>query len=294
MVKRTFILNPAARTCPPDLEARIRERFEGAEVLRTDAPGDGAALAAKVVRSGLSENDLLVACGGDGTFAEVVLGSAGKATLGIIPVGTVNQVSARLGIPASVEGALELLEGGTKHYLTPGLCRIDGEGGEEVERHFFIGISVGPDADSVHAVNPYAKRLIGRYAYGLAFAKRIFSPVRPTILCRVEGGEPEKLSQVMVLKDSVYGGKFTFAPETRLEQALLAVVGSSGGRLAMVKMLGSALGFCSPGYDNCHAEKVSLSLSGVGRFQIDGDAVFAEEVEVSLAPWKLSVLGGPS
>ena len=76
------------------------------DLVETTGAGDAERLARDGRRLGYRA---VVAAGGDGTIAEVITGLAGTARpLGIIPLGTGNQLAANLGIPADVERAVEV------------------------------------------------------------------------------------------------------------------------------------------------------------------------------------------
>jgi YegS/Rv2252/BmrU family lipid kinase len=67
---------------------------------------------------------LFVVCGGDGTIetaARLLIGK--RATLGIIPAGTQNNVALGLGIPHSVKEAVELLRCGQPHKIDVGIAK---------------------------------------------------------------------------------------------------------------------------------------------------------------------------
>ena len=71
---------------------------------------------------------MFVVCGGDGTIlavAEALIGT--RATLGIIPTGTQNNVALSLGIPADIPAAIALLRTGRRIKVDVGLagCRQD-------------------------------------------------------------------------------------------------------------------------------------------------------------------------
>jgi diacylglycerol kinase family enzyme len=66
-------------------------------------------------------HELIIAAGGDGTVEAVASGLVGtEATLGIIPLGTYNNVATCLGIPTGVEQACALIAGGAARRIDVG------------------------------------------------------------------------------------------------------------------------------------------------------------------------------
>ena len=104
------ILNPAA--CG-DRAKRLRTRIEaiaGTSVIcATSKSGEAETLARHAVAEGYEK---IVAAGGDGTIHEVVNGLAGtNASLGLLPMGTVNVFAMELGLPLH-----DLAEGGRARW----------------------------------------------------------------------------------------------------------------------------------------------------------------------------------
>ena len=89
--------------------ARIVERLglDDNAVLETGHGGSARELAARLVRDGAHR--VLVA-GGDGTWHQVIQAFAGTPTaLGVVPLGTSNDLAARLRVPLELDPALDAL-----------------------------------------------------------------------------------------------------------------------------------------------------------------------------------------
>jgi diacylglycerol kinase (ATP) len=86
--------------------------------------GPGCNLKAAIDESLRRKTRLFVVCGGDGTIETVARLLIGKrATLGIIPSGTQNNVALGLGIPNSVKEAVDLLRCGQRHKIDVGVAK---------------------------------------------------------------------------------------------------------------------------------------------------------------------------
>ncbi len=291
--KYFFIVNPTARSHPNDLCDRIRGRFPNSPVESTKCPGDATRLTHLALEYTREADDVVVACGGDGTFREVAQCVGGKRQLAIIPSGTVNQIPAQLSIPTGLDEALETVAAGKAVPVYPGLAAFDGATREEM---FFIGVSAGLDAEVVHMVSPTAKKLIGELAYGLAFLKRALRPLGNNVRVTFGGANGNKNSdagdtteallcaQAIALSNGLYGGKFRFTDALTPQTPGLAVAAARGGMLSALSFFISAMRRRAGGstkisgiVKHVGGDTVRMELLGDNEaFQIDGDPVSAK------------------
>jgi diacylglycerol kinase (ATP) len=112
-----------------------------------------------VVQNALQQGiRMFVVCGGDGTILAVagaLIGTpSGRATLGIIPTGTQNNVALSLGIPADVPAAIALLRTGRRIKVDVGLAACG-----QIARPFLLACVAGlasaifPSADDIQHGN---------------------------------------------------------------------------------------------------------------------------------------------
>jgi diacylglycerol kinase (ATP) len=122
--------------------------------------------ARKGLRSALKQGaELVFVWGGDGMVqrcADVVADS--NAAMAILPAGTANLFASNLGIPKSIDAAVEIGLRGDRRKLDLG--SVNGE-------KFAVMAGVGFDAEMIHDANPEMKRRFGRTAYVLAAAKNL-------------------------------------------------------------------------------------------------------------------------
>ena len=123
---------------------RVGIKYGEIEIVLTERPGHGIELARQAADSGV---DLVVAAGGDGTIHEVVNGlmqSASNDTkLGVIPIGTGNDLAFALGIPLDdVAAAVDRLFSGTVRSIDLG--RVEDDQGRY--RYFDNNLGIGTDA----------------------------------------------------------------------------------------------------------------------------------------------------
>ena len=106
----------------------IRARFrEAGLVAQIHCTGEGTDLAEMARQAMASKPPLVVAAGGDGTLSAVAqVARAHDATLGVIPMGTLNHFARDLGIPLDLEGAVRVIASGRRCAIDMG--EVNGEG----------------------------------------------------------------------------------------------------------------------------------------------------------------------
>jgi len=160
MKKMLFIMNPYAgqRRAVKNL-AQILEIFNRAgyevNVYMTAGPGDGEKMAA--LRG--PESDLVVCCGGDGTFNETVaglLGAGADVPVGYIPAGSTNDFANSLGLSLdNLQAARDIVEGEGR-LVDVGLFG---------QRYFSYVASFGAFTRASYATPQSLKNVLGHTAY---------------------------------------------------------------------------------------------------------------------------------
>src|SRR5512135_1474517 len=105
---RVLVVNPRARGADRQAVARAAELLGlgGRAIREAGRDGTTRALADEAVHAGAA---CVFAAGGDGTVHEVVQAvAASPSTLGIVPLGTSNDLAARAGVPLDLEAACGL------------------------------------------------------------------------------------------------------------------------------------------------------------------------------------------
>jgi diacylglycerol kinase family enzyme len=211
-----LIVNPAARRAVPlPADAVVRETAgDGADVGRI-----GEWIAAARPR-------VAVAAGGDGTVRAVAcalmaLPPAARPPLGLLPLGTANNVARSLGI-SDVAIATAVLRGGATRPLDLG--RANGA--------WFVGsCAAGMDAAILLARNRWRARwrlgqAIGGYPLYLAACAIMLARHRPAASqLRLADGPPlaQPLHNLLVLNTGLYAGEFRFDTADHSADGLLDV-----------------------------------------------------------------------
>ncbi len=114
-----------------------------------------------VIKSDLKAGaKLIIIGGGDGTFRTAAgLLAHTDATLGVLPLGTVNDFARNLGIEANVEAACKVIAEGHTALIDIGRAN---------EEPFIITASLGFSAQSQLSLKPQLKKMCGPFGYLLA------------------------------------------------------------------------------------------------------------------------------
>lgn len=108
-----LILSPNAGAMTPEIEERLRSGFSDHLVIDFDPDTD--------FRKSLSPRASVVVAGGDGTVEFVVSRLADtRHPVGIIPLGTYNNLGLALGLPTELEGAIAVAREGQMRPVTLG------------------------------------------------------------------------------------------------------------------------------------------------------------------------------
>ena len=117
-----FIINPisggkSSKKIPDQIKAGIDTDKYTYEIKFTEKAGHARMLATEAL---VKKTDIIVAVGGDGTMNEVASCLIhSDSLLGIMPVGSGNGLARHLGIPLSVNKAIQLINKGHYQSLTP-------------------------------------------------------------------------------------------------------------------------------------------------------------------------------
>ncbi|HEY6632526.1 MAG TPA: lipid kinase [Rhizobiaceae bacterium] len=197
--KRALLLvNPKARRGGEALDAVVgRLHRDGLDV--TIEPFDALPEIARDIVRLRESADLIILCGGDGTIASGALAVVECGLpLGIIPLGTANDLARTLGIPMDLTEAADVILAGSTRRIDLG--SVNGYA-------FFNVASIGLSADLAQGLHPKLKKRFGRFGYALAAAKVLLKARPFTATIREKGGVTKvKTFQIAVGNGRHYGG----------------------------------------------------------------------------------------
>jgi YegS/Rv2252/BmrU family lipid kinase len=164
-----LIVNAKSRSGAANLEAVVASlTSHGIEPLHRECD-EREGLSPLIVRHA-DEVDMVVVGGGDGTMNAAALGVIETGLpLGILPLGTANDLARTLGIPFNLDQAVDVIVAGRTRKIDLGL--VNGQ-------PFFNVASMGLSAELAQQLTRDIKRRWGRLGYALV-AMRVLSRARP-------------------------------------------------------------------------------------------------------------------
>ena len=143
--------------------------------------------------------DCVVVGGGDGTLNAAALGVIdAKLPLGILPLGTANDLARTLDIPFDLDAAADVIAAGKTRRIDLGL--VNGQ-------PFFNVASIGLSAELAQKLTRDIKRRFGRLGYALV-AVKVLAQARPFRATIIGDGESVRVKtlQIAVGNGRYYGG----------------------------------------------------------------------------------------
>ncbi|HIQ00570.1 MAG TPA: diacylglycerol kinase family lipid kinase [Anaerolineales bacterium] len=260
-----IILNPyagrwKARRAIPDVERACAEVGLDYELVVTDGPGHGIELAREAVLAGYSP---IISAGGDGSISEVVNGmlqatdgQQPEVPLGIIPLGSADDLADQLGLPKGVTAACRVIVAGCERLLDLG--RVNG-------RYFDNNSAVGLEP-MVTVTQERMTWVKGTPRYILAAVRTILAHRPWRMRVEWDRGEYEgEVALVSVGNNPRTGGAFYMTPRAEPDDGFLDFVFAGGmGRLKLLRLLPTT-------FDGSHVEHPEVHYERTTRLEIRCD-----------------------
>ena len=209
MKKLLFVINPyagmrrAAKVLPEILAVFNRADYD-VRVYVTAEQGDGV----QAVRKLAADVDLVVCCGGDGTFNETLTGlmeTELHLPIGYIPAGSTNDFASSLQLsPDPVEAAKQIVEGTACYY----------DAGRFGERYFSYVASFGAFTKVSYSTPQSVKNLLGHLAYLLEGMQELSQIRKHHVKLTLDSGEILEDDYIFgaVCNSTSVGGVMTLDP----------------------------------------------------------------------------------
>ncbi len=149
-----------------------------------------------IIKRFADRTDIVVVGGGDGTMNAAARGLIDtRLPLGILPLGTGNDLARTLGLPLTLEGAADVIASGQEQAIDVG--EVNG-------LPFFNVASIGLSAELALSLTRDLKRRWGRLGYAIA-AMRVLARAKPF---RATIRSAEDRARVVTLQVAVGNGRF--------------------------------------------------------------------------------------
>ena len=274
----------------PEAEEALQAAGIEYELVQSEEPGQVVSLAETAFRDGYSP---IIAAGGDGTFGEVVNGlyrakpEGVLGPLGILPLGTANDLPVNLGLPLDLNKAAQAIAGGVTR-------RIDlGKANEWVfDNNSAVGLEPVVSIYNIRMV-----RLRGVIRYLVAALRAINQ--KPEWTMRLEwddGSYHGPVSLVSVGNCPITGGLFHMTPAADPTDGLLTFVyGYAPTRLRMLGLLPRAISgnyVNDPAIHQHHTRRLTIHTSPATPIQADGEIKSHDltEIHYQVLPDRLDIL----
>ena len=294
------ILNPYANRWKaqarwPEAEAALKSAGVDFELVVSEGPGLITGLAEQAVRQGFSP---VIAAGGDGTIGEAVNGLARAAKtekdllgpLGILPLGTANDLVYNLGLPLDLQTAAQIIKTGNTKRMDVG----------KVNDRYFAN-------NSAAGLEPYVTTKQVRITWISGILRYLVAAVwaimeRPNWVAEIKWDDGEyhgPVSLVTIGNGSRSGGVFYMIPHADpFDGKLTFVYGYRSTRLAMLGTLPRAMKPAAGSYVEMdgiieqNATWIKIHLENPSPAHTDGE-LFSnaiQDLEYSIYPGRLQVL----
>ena len=271
--------------------ACAREQFT---YWKTTAEGEGTDLAHRALDAGCER---VVAGGGDGTVREVALAlleREAEAALGIIPLGTGNDLARTLGYPLDPRDALAVILMDDVRAIDA--VRVESDG----DTTFAVNAAAGGFSGQVdEQLTPELKRTWGPLAYlmGAAAALPDLTGYETRLALDDRMEEEVEVYNLIVANGRTVGGGKRVAPEADPSDGLLDVVLVHVAPLLNIAEISARLlagnYLESPYVELRRARRLRVAARPGMWFNVDGELLTKEPITFEVMPQALRVLVGP-
>jgi diacylglycerol kinase (ATP) len=233
----------------------------------------------------------VIAMGGDGTIEAVMRGMIGsKARLGVIPVGTENNIARSLGIPMDLEKACALISSNNKLKLDMGQVKT-----RKGKKFIFFELATVGLSSTIY---PDAKKIADGQLGSIkdAAITLMDQDIKPEVFLTIDGESKIKVETmvVMVSNTPVFGKNFRVAPDASLQDGLLDI--SVYPDFSKAELVGYYAAVMNGGYSenekvqHYQARKLKIKSSPKLNIMADGVALGNGNVKIKVCRHALRVI----
>lgn len=258
----------------------------GVALGRTVAVDDPQTLLPAIQQAVAAGARTIIVGGGDGTLSGVMEAFANRpVTLGVLPLGTGNDLARTLGIPLDLDGAARVIAAGQVARIDLGCAN---------GRYFINTLSMGISDDVARAATRRLKRALGFFAYGVAALKVL--PRHRHFRAHVEAVEKvcDVATHQLVVANGTYVGEHIKAgPDAAIDDGRLVVFTLEGrSRYQLIRGAWSVLlgrQATNPKNNYFETTRLTIRTEPPQPLTLDGEQGGETPVEITVAPRALRV-----
>jgi len=218
-MKIAFIVNPIAgknrkKDIAPFIKSELDKTNYEYTIIYTKGINDASVITKEYIDK---KYEVIVAVGGDGTVREVASGISdeNKGILGIIPMGTGNDLARTLNIPLDIRESIKRIVKRNIKEINIGIS----------QDNIFLNVaSIGFDAEIVENTKIFKGFLKGKAAYTMGILRTLFTFKSKNIKIEYDGiKRDENILLVAVANGRFYGGGMKICPKADITDNQLDV-----------------------------------------------------------------------
>ncbi len=280
----------------PDAEAALKAAGVDFELAVSERKGHTTDLAEEAAREGFSP---IIAAGGDGTIGDVANGLARAARsesdalgpMGIVPLGTANDVCFSLGLPTDLAAAARVIAAGRTKTMDLG----------KLNDRYFVNNSAAGLEPYVTIKHEKIKWIKGMARYLIAAVQAILDKPEWRGSVKWDDGEYEGLLSLVSIGNGRRTGGFFMTPHADMFDGKLALAfGYRATKMGLFQALPRAFNEGEKSYvymdgmREVQSTKISIHLDHPSPAHTDGELLpeFIKDFEYSIQPARLKMLVG--
>ncbi len=283
------LTNPRARQVREQLDGAVGRLGEHGLTLTLAIP-KSPALYPDLIREYRDRTDMVIVAGGDGALnaaADAIVETG--LPLGILPLGTANDLARTLAIPTDLENACQIIAAGNTRRIDVGT--VNG-------KHFFNVASIGLSVSITRRLNCDIKKRWGVLAYAIAAMRVLWQdrPFRAEIRCGATVWNARTV-QITVGNGRFYGGGMAVAEQAAIDDQQLDLYSLEVEHwwqvLGMLWALKKGTLANRPGVRTCSGREIAIQTRRRRRINTDGELTASTPAVFRLIPHAVTVFAPP-
>ncbi|MEG4864051.1 lipid kinase [Microcoleus sp. CZ3-B2] len=248
---------------------------------------DSASEISNTIRNHQNQVELVIIGGGDGTLNCAIEGLMdAKLPLGILPMGTANDLARTLGIPTDLSAAIQVIASGKIRLIDIGWVN---------QQHFFNVASLGLSVEITQRLTKDVKQRWGILAYALAALQTIFKsrPFRAEIKVNNQYFNVKTI-QIAIGNGRYYGGGMTVAEDATIDDKRLDLYSLETHHwweiIALLPAMRQGNYTTWPKVRALHAQEFEINTSKRRSINTDGEITTHTPAKFRVIPQALAVI----